>query len=452
MVSNRSQFSVLLVLVLLSWSTTILLAPLVGKIAVAFGLSTETEVGNISALFLLVGGVLAFLWVGLDDYLSKRVHSSRKLLLVTASLIWIMGLYLTSVSQDYIQLLIYQMITALGYAAITPLVYSMAMDLTPAEGRAKAFGYLDVSAMIGVGVGLLLSGSLVDLDFIPWSIPFVVIATFGLTLLGFIIGLQDPKRGLQDRELSDALSRGATYNFHVTRSNIIQMLKKRSNILILLFNLSLFTASGSISYYFIRMMVNDHQFSSALAVLFFIATYGIQIVGAIFWTRRADRKFSENPNGKVRVLLESLLTGPPFLIIAYTLTFTIAEIWLVGLFAILLIIGAFLISGLIAISFAFLGEINPPEIRPTIFSLNSLSQTLGRAIGIFLMGILFSFFQGVYHWGFALITGIYLGATLLILPLFRLIPRDLSLLDALLQERSQQLQANPSEKLADQTV
>ena len=191
--SNRSHFVGLFFLILLSWSVTVLLGPLVGDIATAFGLESETEVGNISATFLLVGGIMAFVWVGIEDVLSRRYSSTRKHLLILATFIWATGLFLTSLSQNYSQLFAAQMLAAVGYAAITPLAFSIAMDLTPPEDRAKAFGLLDMAAMIGAGVGFLLSGLMVG--FVPWGVPFVVIATFGLIAAGFIIDIHDPKRG-----------------------------------------------------------------------------------------------------------------------------------------------------------------------------------------------------------------------------------------------------------------
>jgi len=415
----------------------VLLGPLVGDIAIAFGLASESEVGNISAMFLLVGGLLAFFWVGLDNFLSRYIKSSRKVLIIIASLIWSSGLFLTSIANNYTELFWYQMFTAVGYAANIPLAYSIAMDFTPPEQRAKTFGFLDVAAMVGVGIGFLLSGTLSGV--VPWGVPFIIIGTFGLILTSFLIGIQEPKRGIHDNELRGALTQGATYDFYLNRKSLSLMLQKKSNILILFFNLILYLASGSISYYFIRMMGKDHGFPSILAVFFFLLVYGSQTIGAILWTRRADKKFAESSTGKLKVLMESLLSGPFFLILAYSLSFTNSDYLLIGLFTILLIIGAFLVSGLIAISFAILGEVNPPESRTTIFSLNNLSQTIGRGLGIFIIGLLYIWWDNVYHWGFTIMASLYLLSILFIIPLFRIFPNELAQLRQLLQERANRL-------------
>ncbi len=414
-----------------------LMGPLVGDIATSFGLASETEIGNISAVFLLVGGVLTFVWVAVEDYLSKHYGSSRKMLLIIATILWSIGLFLSSLSRNYLQLFASQMLAAVGYAAITPLAFSMAMDLTPPDQRAIKFGLLDVASMIGVGVGFILSGILVSA--VPWNVPFVIVASLGLVLAGFAMDIKEPKRGVQERELTDAMARGAVYDFHISRSGLWEMLKKRANLLLILFTIILYTATGSVSYYFIRMMVNDHGFSSALATLFLLATFSFQAVGAIFWTRRADKKSSNQPKGKVQVLLEGLLVGPAFLIIAFLLVFPVTDGLLIGIFALLIIVGWFLLSGLFSISFTILGEINPPEMRTTIFSLSNLAQTMGRGIGIFIMGILFSAFGDIYHYGFAIVGGLFFIAIIFILPLFRSVPRELSNLSRLLRERANEL-------------
>ena len=431
--SPTRQFPILFLLVMFSWSLTVLLGPLVSKIAAEFGVANETTIGNISAIFLLTGGILAFGWVAIEDTLSKKYTSTRKLLLILATIIWVSGLFLTCIARTYEELFAFQVLVAIGYAAITPLAYSLAMDLTPPANRAKAFGLLDVAGSLGVGVGFLLSGVLVD--FTPWSVPFLVVAAFGLMLVGFLIDLEEPRKGSQEQELSPLLTQGQTYSFHLDRSSFIFMLKRKTNLLIILANIILYLCSGSISYYFIRMLVNDHGFSSALAVLFFLAIFSSQAVGTIFWTRRADKKFTKRRNGKVKVLLEELIIGPIFLIIAYSLTFTLPDIAFIGLFAGLVIAGAFWTAGLVAISFTLLGETNPPELWAGVFSLNNLAQTMGRGIGIALMGLLFLSYGGVYSWGFVVVEVVSFLSLFFIFPLLSAIPRELLQVNQLLKAR-----------------
>ena len=414
-----------------------LLAPMIGEIAKELNLASETDVGNISAVFLLVGGLVAFVWVAVDDRLSKQFRSSRKYLLVFATILWAIGMYLTSLSQSYAELFAAQMLTAIGYGAITPLAYSVAVDLTSPEDRAKVFGLLDLGGMIGGGLGFLIGGFMID--FVPWNVPCLLVATFGLIMAGFALELHDPIRGSQENELRQVIASGAEYDFRVTKAGISKMISNRTNLLLLLLNASLMISSGAISYYFIRMMVNDHGFSSSLAVLFFLMVFAAQAIGVMFWTRRADKKFQGSQSGKVRVMIESLLIGPFFLIIAYSLAFNITNIEMVAIFAVLLMLGMFFLSGLFAISFSIFGETNPPEMRTTIFSLNNLSQTLGRAAGTAIIGGFFIFFSNTYHLGFMIMSIFYLVGIVLIIHMLKTMPQELGRVNALLSERAREI-------------
>lgn len=437
MLSEKSSIASLFCLVLLSWTITMLLAPMIGEIADDFGLASEVEVGNVSAAFLLVGGFVAFIWVAIDDRFSKRSTSSRKHLLVFATVVWALGLYLTSLSRNYPALFASQMLAAVGCGAITPLAYSLAVDLTHPENRAKVIGLLDLGGMIGGGFGFLLAGLLID--FVPWNVPCLLVGTFGLIMAGFALEIHDPKRGGQEDELREIMDQGAEYDYHLSKEGISKMLSNRTNLLLLLLNGVLMLSSGAISYYFIRMMVNDHGFSSSLAVLFFLLVFVAQAIGVMFWTRRADQKFLRSKSGKVKVLLQSLLVGPFFLIVAYTLAFNVTDLAMIGLFALLLMVGMFFLSGVFAISFTIFGEVNPPEMRTTIFSLNNLSQTLGRAAGTAIMGVFFIFFSNTYHLGFMIMSIFYLVGIVLIIPMLKTVPKELRGVRVLLSERAREI-------------
>lgn len=437
MISRRINFCILFFLVLLSWSMVMLLGPLVGVIAQDFGLTNETAVGNITAIFLIVAGVTAFGWVIVEDRLARRSGTSRKNLLILATVLWAVGLYLSSIASDLSQLFAFQMISAVGFAAVTPLAFSIAMDLIPAPERAKAFGLLDVAGMLGAaGLGYLLPGLLVDS--LPWGVSLILIATLGLVLAGLSIYLYDPPRGAQEQELAELVADSATaYDYRISKESLGRMVRNKTNFLFLVLNLILSAALGSISYYFIRMMVTDHGFSSSLAVLIFVAAYGSQAIGAIFWSSRADKQFAHSKRGKVKVLLQCLMFGPGFWVIAYSLTFTVVDISIILFFTALLAIGSFFLSALIAITFTMLGEINPPEMRTTVFSMNNLAQTLGRSLGILIVGILFSATGATYRWGFIVMAFVFFGAIGLALPLLNLVPKELDDLSSLLSKRAQ---------------
>ncbi|MHA1358101.1 MAG: MFS transporter [Candidatus Helarchaeota archaeon] len=435
---RQSGFLRLAFLVMLAWSLGMLLGPMVEVVSVEFGLASETLIGNISGVFLLVSGILAFGWTFLENWLNKRDPRSRKRLLIVVTLILIGGVFLTSTASTYSELFTYQMITAVGCAAIIPFAYAMVMDLTPSEGRARAFGWLEIAAMIGASIlGYLMPGLFIAV--LPWRVPFWLVGILGIIILGALLRMAEPKRGGQEQELSEVLSEGYEYNFRVNKNGLKSLMNSWTNRLLLILTIIFNVASGSIVYYFVRMMVNDHGFSSTMAVGLYVAIYSSQAIGSIFWTKRADIKFQRQQEGKVTVLFQGLLIGPMFMIAGYSLSFTYTNLIIVLLFAILLALGAFFLSGLMPIAFTILGEVNPPEMRTTVFALNNLAQTIGRGGGILLMGSFFTFWGEAYHWGYVVMSCLFLGGIGILIPLFKLVPNELGEISQLLRKRAQNI-------------
>src|SRR3954453_21382666 len=66
------------------------------------------KLGSISAVNILVTAVSSVYW----GYLSGRFK--RKRLIMIGTVIWVISVFLTSISQSYIQLLFFQMLTGIG--------------------------------------------------------------------------------------------------------------------------------------------------------------------------------------------------------------------------------------------------------------------------------------------------------------------------------------------------
>ena len=125
--------------------------------------------------------------------------------------------------------------------------------------------------------------------------------------------------------------------------------------------------------------------------------------------------------------------------------FTVSQIGLITIFAILLAFGAFNTSALTPIGNSILGEVNPPELRATAFSLNNFVQTIGRSLSISLMTGLYFLFGETYHWGFAIMVSLVFGGIALTIPLKKFVPNELSKLSNLLTERAKQLETKQTD-------
>src|SRR5665647_2680096 len=90
-----------------------LFPPLFASIAKDFNVYI-TAMGVISAINILVTSVSSIYWA----YLAGKYR--RKRLIIIGTIIWAISVYLTSISANYAQLLMYQIFTCLLYTSPSP--------------------------------------------------------------------------------------------------------------------------------------------------------------------------------------------------------------------------------------------------------------------------------------------------------------------------------------------
>lgn len=391
------------------------------------------KIGFITTIFLIVASVLSFAWIILEDRIS------RKKLLICATACWVSAMFLVYFSNSYFELFLFHMIAAVGYAAIFPVGFSITMDYIVPEERARAFSFLGIAGIIGIGLSYILGGILSTID---WHLPFLVLSVLGCVVIVFLFTIEDPKKGSQEKELMNLFASGVAYSYRIKREDLGKLVKNKANLCLIAYSFLLFFARGGISYFIITMIAEDYLGGAYTAsTLLVIGTYGTMIAGNIFWGKRADKKFAVRPDGKVRVLLEALLLGPGFLVVAYSMQFSVAQIGLIILFAILVAFGAFITSALTSIGNSIIGDVNPPELRATAFSLNNFAQTIGRSLSISLMTGFYFLFGETYHWGFAIMVSLVFGGIVLMYPLKKFVPKELTKLSKILTERAKKLES-----------
>jgi hypothetical protein len=89
------------------------------------------------------------------------------------------------------------------------------------------------------------------------------------------------------------------------------------------------------------------------------------------------------------------------------------------------LVGAFLFGGIDPLTQATLGEINPPQIRSTIYSINYLTFTLGRSISLLILSQFILLFNNFYSPGYFILAIMALMCTLILYPILKLLPLDI---------------------------
>lgn len=408
---------ILILLTLFSSALFSIITPMAEEISSALHFE-ENQVVFINSIFLMVGAISSLFWALLGD------KFSRKNLLIISTLEWSILTLLTILSTDFLSLLIFQIIAAIGFGAALPLVFSLTVDLVDAESRGKKFGVLSAVYVLGNGLGQMLSGFLID--YYTWQTPLLIVSIFGFVCTGLLFSVKEPVRGAKD-ELYKTIDEGALgLGYKVKLKDFKQIWKIKTTFWILVFNFAMFISIGAISSFFISMLKKDYDLSSTLATFFMILVFGSQVPSGPLFGKLGDKKYKIDKNGRIKIVLYCLIGGSVFYIIAYSLYFISNELSIAIVFLALSFVGAFLFGGIDPLTQATLGEINPPQIRSTIYSLNYLATiTFGRSISLLLLGQFFLIFNNHYSPGYFILSIMALSCILLLIPILKFLPRDI---------------------------
>jgi len=406
---------ILILLTLFSSALFSIITPMAEEISTALNFN-ENQVVFINSMFLMVGAVSSLIWAVLGD------KYSRKILLIISTIEWSVLTVLTIFSVNFVSLLLFQLITAIGFGAALPLIFSLTVDLIDSKNRGKKFGDLSAVYILGMGLGQILSGFLID--YYTWQVPILIISIGGFICTGLLFLVDEPLRGEKDKlsNTNDESNTGLGYKINLI--DLKQIWKMKSTLWILLLNFVMFISIGAISSFFISMLKNDFDLSSTLATVFLILVFGSQVPAGPLFGKLGDKKYEIEKNGRMKVVLLCLLCGSILYIIAFSLFFISTELIFLIIFLILVISGAFLFGGIDPLTQATLG-INPPQIRSTVYSINYLTYTLGRSISLLLLSQFFLIFNNFYSPGYLILSIMALTCTIILIPIMKFLPRDI---------------------------
>jgi MFS family permease len=401
---------------LLIFSTNTL-TTILGAIAVEMvpqtALNSVEEIGLINSIFLITAGLTSFVWAYIAD------KTERKKLLAICCGIWTTATFLTVFTNDFIGLLIAQMLTAVGYGGVLPISFSLNLDLTATEKRAQSFTILQVGITLGNGLGLLLPGVLVD--FLPWWVAFLIFSILGLITFLRILSIKEPERGALE-----GFAEGVSYKIKL--EDFKEIVKIKSNLLMFGYVVTKIIAVGAINFYFITFLEIDHQFSSSLASISMILIFSSQLSAPIFG-RFADKQYEKRKTAKVEMIFVIIVVGSILYIIGFSLDFTIADIVMVVVFYLFIVGAAFIFSADGPIGQSIYGDLNPPQYRSTLYSISYIFDTMGQSLGVILLGIFYIGF-GTYRMAFVSVGIILILSSIFMIPLRKTVLKDLEYLES----------------------
>ncbi len=380
------------------------LPPLYAVIARDLGV-TEASLGFVSALNILVVAFTAVLW----GYWGDR--GSRKRLLLYGTLIWSAAMLMTGLSQTYTQLLLFQVITAVGIGCISSVGFSVVSDLIPPTRRGFAMSFWGLSQGGGGGAGAMLGG-LLGAHY--WPLPFFIIAAAGLLFAALYLFSLEPQRGRAEPELARIFESGRQYKHHIQQSDIRVILGRRSNRWLILQAFLATLAYGSLVWmprlFISRVETAGYSLETAtisgnlLSLLFQTGFYFAILAGHL-----GDRWQRRGRGGRARFCAITLLLAIPFQIAVFFVPLhgltlpandNVVPVALATLLAIVTnpwLFFAFVLA-LFAVAFssadtpnrnALLTDVNLPEHRGTTVGFLAIAIGMGVAIGNASAGVLF---------------------------------------------------------------
>ena len=181
-----------------------LFPPLFPKIANDLNVNIS-KMGVVSAINILVTVLSSVYW----GYLSGKFK--RKRLIIIGTLIWVVSVFLTSYSQSYLQLLLYQILTGLGLGCIASIGFSVLTDSIPYQMRGLVLSLWGMTQGLGGIAGSLMASLIATRS--SWRTPFEIVGFIGFLLIILYLFVEEPIRGKTEPELQKSIQNGQSYNY-----------------------------------------------------------------------------------------------------------------------------------------------------------------------------------------------------------------------------------------------
>ncbi len=320
-----AQLFVFSLLILIGAITINLLPAIYDLLVDFFVLDSPAEIMLEEAFFILLAATLALIW----GYLIDKVNRKRTL---QVSLIFlVVGYGFSIASRDFSYFVAGRMITAVGYGALMPVIYSIVSDYIPAKFWSTTFGFFAFLTALGNLLGNFLSGFITPLNIwnLGWQFSFFILGVSTL-ILGVILSFfQIPQRGASSFEIiNPQMGQGLrdgqlAYTFTINRKDLRSLWKIKTNRRIVI--LSFFAViPGAIMSSFLVYYLATYPFLSFPALIriqiaqIFAAAVGIgYFLGTIILGPYFDYLHNKSPRKRARYTYKGLIVAIPLFIFAF---------------------------------------------------------------------------------------------------------------------------------------
>ncbi|MFX1287357.1 MAG: MFS transporter [Promethearchaeota archaeon] len=417
-------------------------------------------IGIIISIYTIVNGISILIFGYLTDMID------RKKILILAGVMWSLTAIMHIFVEEFWQLLLVRIVAAIAVSVSTPLVISYFADIISSGSRSKSFAFWGLATNIGSLVAgvLALAFNAIDfesielpllekIDFIAlnypnilytWRLPYFYLGIIALifTVLNYFVTIE-PKRAAKEKQLEEVFSdEKIRYSYKIKFSDLRFMFKRKSNFF-LMFNFFDVIASGLILAYifpYIQLEIGVSVIDIKVIILFlFIIGLGL-IIGQFWLAHLGDKRVKRGDlSGRVKIAVICSILNLPFFLFGFAMTPNVANstfffgtllvnesvfwvLWLV--YCSFLGVGLAFTMGIGPNWYSSLIDVNFPENRGTMVAVGTFIDSIGRALGAIIGGIVVTLtgsFSATIFWSL-LIFGIC--STCLWIPLFFTAKKD----------------------------
>ncbi|MDQ0198323.1 MFS transporter [Neobacillus ginsengisoli] len=377
------------------------------------------KMGTVSAANILVTALSSVFW----GYLSGKFK--RKKLIIIGTIIWVVSVFLTAMSKNYLQLLIFQIITGVGLGCIASIGFSVLTDTIPYRMRGMILSLWGMTQGLGGIAGSLMASLIATRT--SWRFPFEIVGIIGFFLIVLYLFVDEPKRGESDPELKGIIGNGQSYNYMIESKHILSLVLKRSNLLLFLQAFFMNITTGSLIWvptlYIYKIEQQGYGLNTAMiASGYLYAIFQVGGMTSVYFGHLGDRLQKKTYKGRAYLTaLFVFLTMPLYIFMfivpmtdlslpkdnnALFILWTLLKQIIVNPWILLLFILSFFASAAQSANtpnwLALITDVNLPEHRGTAFSVANLSNSFGKTIGNvgvgFLLGIISSHSKEPYSY------------------------------------------------------
>jgi MFS family permease len=320
-------------------------------------------------------------------------HSRRRLLSI-GCFFWSAFTILTGfvVPHVYFDLLLWQALTGVGLAVLIPTTQSIIADYYPPDRIGKAFGIWGLMGLVGAIFGTIFATAMADakVEILGFTIEGWRFVFIGWGFLSIFLGLvvaafsKDPLRGGLEPELVKALTAEKAARYKAKGSDYKRILTNRTFLLILLQGVvGSMPWTGLLFIITLLQYVGFEPLTSGIVLAFMMVGTAF---GNVFGGIIGDRASKWRPrSGRIVIAQISVFSGIPMTYVLFILipmqTSSVLLYVLSGAFT------GFLISWCGGgCNSPIFSEIFEPEIRSSVYAVDTLVEGSVGAMGTFLVG------------------------------------------------------------------